>query len=71
MKKTALITGGNKGIGLEVTRYFLDRNFDIEHRDAGQSQYAIIDGAEIVINICCQQGPSREGNDEHQFTTKQ
>ena len=27
MKKTVLITGGNKGIGLEVTRIFLQRGF--------------------------------------------
>lgn len=26
MKKTVLITGGNKGIGLEVTRLFLQNN---------------------------------------------
>lgn len=29
MKKTALITGGNKGIGLETTRYFLERDYDV------------------------------------------
>lgn len=29
MKKIALITGGNKGIGLEVTRYFLSQNYTV------------------------------------------
>jgi NAD(P)-dependent dehydrogenase (short-subunit alcohol dehydrogenase family) len=29
MQKTALITGGNKGIGLEVTRYFLERGYRV------------------------------------------
>ena len=29
MNKTVLITGGNKGIGLEVTREFLSLNYDI------------------------------------------
>lgn len=29
MKKTALITGGNKGIGLEVTRLLLDLDYNI------------------------------------------
>ncbi len=28
-KKTVLITGGNKGIGLEITRLFLDKNHNI------------------------------------------
>lgn len=29
MQKTALITGGNKGIGLETTRYFLARDYRV------------------------------------------
>jgi 3-oxoacyl-[acyl-carrier protein] reductase len=29
MQKSALITGGNKGIGLEVTRYFLERGYRV------------------------------------------
>ena len=29
MKKTVLITGGNKGIGLEVTREFINLNYNI------------------------------------------
>lgn len=29
MKKTALVTGGNKGIGLEVTKYFLARGYAV------------------------------------------
>ncbi|WP_294965809.1 SDR family oxidoreductase [Sulfurimonas sp.] len=29
MSKTALVTGGNKGIGLEVTREFLDLNYKV------------------------------------------
>jgi NAD(P)-dependent dehydrogenase (short-subunit alcohol dehydrogenase family) len=27
--KTVLITGGNKGIGLETTRFFLERNYKV------------------------------------------
>lgn len=29
MQKVALVTGGNKGIGLEVTRYLLERNYKV------------------------------------------
>ena len=29
MQKVVLVTGGNKGIGLEVTRYFLDINYKV------------------------------------------
>lgn len=29
MRKTAVVTGGNKGIGLETTRLFLERGFDV------------------------------------------
>ena len=29
MQKVALVTGGNKGIGLEVTRYFLEINYRV------------------------------------------
>lgn len=29
MKKTVLITGGNKGIGLECTRLFLQNNYKV------------------------------------------
>ncbi|WP_291637142.1 SDR family NAD(P)-dependent oxidoreductase, partial [Clostridium sp.] len=29
MKKTVLITGGNKGIGLEATRIFIQNNYKV------------------------------------------
>ncbi|MDD2558005.1 MAG: SDR family NAD(P)-dependent oxidoreductase, partial [Desulfuromonas sp.] len=29
MQKTVLVTGGNKGIGLETSRYFLARDYHV------------------------------------------
>ena len=50
MKKTCLITGGNKGIGLETSRYFLNRGFRViaVARDFSQFELA---GQEDVQTI--------------------
>ncbi|PCJ33163.1 MAG: short-chain dehydrogenase [Gammaproteobacteria bacterium] len=42
MDKVALVTGGNKGIGLEVTRYFLNHNYKVivVARDFNQFEFA-------------------------------
>jgi NAD(P)-dependent dehydrogenase (short-subunit alcohol dehydrogenase family) len=60
MQKSALITGGNKGIGLEVTRYFLERDYKVivvardfskfefsKHADIKQVTYDLSDVAGI------------------------
>ena len=60
MKQTALITGGNKGIGLEVTHYFLERGYSVivvardfsgfelsKHVDVEQVAYDLSDVAGI------------------------
>jgi len=50
MKKTALITGGNKGIGLEVTRFFLERGYRVVAvaRDFSEFEFSKHDDVEQI-----------------------
>lgn len=47
--KTALITGGNKGIGLETTRYFLDQNYEVIVLARDFSSFPLADHAGITM----------------------
>ncbi len=47
MKKTVLITGGNKGIGLELTRYFLARAYRVIVVARDFSQFAFAGHADV------------------------
>lgn len=51
MKKTALITGGNKGIGLEVTRFFLGHGYKIiaVARDFSEFEFSKHDDVEQIV----------------------